>query len=83
MAKNPKADNPEEFADLFDPTYRGNIFGWKISFIGLFVIVSLSAFAVYRHYQLGVSLSGKDVPQEVRDSLYETVRDTIIKHPLE
>lgn len=73
----------EEFADLFDPTYRGNIFGWKFSLTGLAVMVFLLGFVIYRHQTMGVSFSGQDVPQEVRDSLYRMVEDTIIKHPLE
>lgn len=82
MAENQEKE-PEEFSDLFDPTYRGNIFGWKFSLTGLFFILLLSGIAIYRHYTLGVSLSGNDVPQTVKDSLYQEVRDTIIKHPLD
>ena len=41
----------------------GNIFGWRISLIGLVLIVVLGALAAYRHYTLDVPV-GFDDPLE-------------------
>ena len=51
-----------EERDRFDGDYVGNIFGWKLSMIGLVVIVLFSALIVYRHYAL-------DVPFGIEDPL--------------
>jgi len=48
--------------DPYDGEYVGNIFGWKLSMIGLIVIVLFSALIVYRHYAL-------DVPFGIEDPL--------------
>ena len=77
MAKNPKADNPEEFADLFDPTYQGNIFGWKLSFVGLGIILLAVGTVIYRHITLGVSFTGGPMSPAVVDTLEQVVRDTL------
>jgi hypothetical protein len=42
---------------------EGNVFGWRISAIGLIVIALLAAFAAYRHYTLDVPV-GFDDPLE-------------------
>ncbi len=50
-----------------------NIFGWRISFIGLAVIVLLGALAAYRHYTLEVPVGFDDpltMPQQ-RDYYHE------------
>lgn len=52
-----------EERDPFDGDYVGNIFGWKLSMIGLVVIVLFSALIVYRHYALDVPF-GIDDPLE-------------------
>lgn len=44
-----------------------NLFGWKISLIGLAIILILSAVAAYRHYSLGVPV-GFDDPLEQEGS---------------
>lgn len=75
--KNPKADNPEEFADLFDPTYQGNIFGWKLSFISLGIILFAVGTVIYRHVTMGVSFTGGPVSPGVIDTLEQVVRDSI------
>ena len=78
MAKNPKADNPEEFADLFDPTYQGNIFGWKYSFIGLGIILLAVGTVIYRSVSMGVSVTGGGrVSPAVIDTLEQVIRDSI------
>ena len=78
MARNPKEDNPEEFADLFDPTYQGNVFGWKLSFMGLGVILLAVGTVVYRHITMGVSFTGNErVAPAVIDTLEQIVRDTL------
>lgn len=38
----------------------GNLFGWKISLIGLVLIVALGALAAYRHYTLDVPVGFED-----------------------
>ncbi|MFT7121340.1 MAG: hypothetical protein ACJAZ9_001518 [Neolewinella sp.] len=53
----------EDKKDPYDGEYVGNIFGWKISFIGLFVISSITALAAYRHITMDVPL-GIDDPME-------------------
>lgn len=50
-----------------DEQASGNIFGWKISLIGLAVIVALAALAAYRHYTLRVPV-GFDDPLEQTES---------------
>ena len=75
--KNPKADNPEEFGDLFDPTYQGNVFGWKLSFVGLAIILFAVGTVVYRHITMGISFTGGPVEGAVMDSLEQVVRDSI------
>ena len=46
--------------DPYDGDYIGNIFGWKISLVGLVLIVALTALAAYRHVTLDVPLGFKD-----------------------
>lgn len=53
--------------DNSDNSSSGNIFGWRISLIGLIIIVVLSAVAAYRHYTLGVPV-GFDDPLEQPES---------------
>ncbi len=43
----------EKYNDPFDGEYIGNIWGWKISFWGLALILVLVAFMWYRHQQVG------------------------------
>lgn len=37
--------------------YPGNIWGWRLSFVGLFLIVFLGGLMVYQHVVLDVPLS--------------------------
>jgi len=46
--------------DPFDGDYIGNIFGWKISFIGLGVMLLLGTVIGYRHYTTGEPLGFED-----------------------
>ncbi|MBB4077751.1 hypothetical protein GGR28_000352 [Lewinella aquimaris] len=50
-----------------DQTPVGNIFGWRVSLIGLVLIVALAALAAYRHYSLSVPV-GFDDPLEQEGS---------------
>ncbi|WP_116109026.1 hypothetical protein [Lewinella sp. IMCC34191] len=45
----------------------GNIFGWRISLIGLVIILFLAALAAYRHYTMDVPV-GFDDPLEQPES---------------
>lgn len=51
-----------EERDPFDGDYVGNIFGWRISMIGLVVILAFGLLIVGRHYYL-------DVPYGIEDPL--------------
>lgn len=57
-----KAENnlSDDAKDPYDGEYIGNVFGWKISFIGLGVIVFFVVWAAYRHYSLGVPIGFED-----------------------
>lgn len=48
--------------DPFDGEYIGNIFGWKLSMIGLAVILAFGALIIGRHYYL-------DIPFGIEDPL--------------
>lgn len=50
----------EDPKDPYDGEYIGNIFGWKISFIGLGVILFFTAVIAYRHYTLDAPLGFED-----------------------
>lgn len=52
-----------EERDPFDGEYIGNIFGWKLSLIGLVVIVGFGLLIGIRHYVLDVPV-GFDDPLE-------------------
>ncbi len=54
-----------EERDPYDGDYVGNIFGWKLSLLGLALIVLLSSWAAYRHYTLDVPV-GFDDPLEAQ-----------------
>lgn len=61
MDRNKSGDEPLVHGkDPYDGDYIGNIFGWKVSFIGLGVIVFFVAWAAYRHYTLGVPVGFED-----------------------
>lgn len=45
-----KTENP--LKDPFDGEYIGNIWGWKISFIGLGVMLVMGLLMAYRHHQI-------------------------------
>lgn len=50
----------DEKRDPFDGDYIGNIFGWKISMIGLVVILAFSSLIAYRHYSMDVPIGFED-----------------------
>ena len=43
-----------------DRPQSGNLFGWRISLIGLALILALTALAAYRHYTLRVPVGFDD-----------------------
>ncbi|MEM1320408.1 MAG: hypothetical protein AAGG75_09130 [Bacteroidota bacterium] len=47
-----KKDEKGSYWDEWDGEYIGNIWGWKNSFIGLFLIVIMLALMIYRHATL-------------------------------
>lgn len=50
----------EDKRDPYDGDYVGNIFGWKLSMIGLVVITLLCLLAAYRHYTMDVPVGFED-----------------------
>ena len=56
----PDSEREPEASDPYDGEYIGNIFGWKVSLIGLGVIVFFVALAAYRHYSLDVPVGFED-----------------------
>ena len=65
----------------------GNLFGWKISLIGLVLIVALGALAAYRHYALDVPVGFEDplnMPEtrgyyQEKAEQERSARDTLIR----
>ncbi|MFK8163569.1 MAG: hypothetical protein AB8H12_14040 [Lewinella sp.] len=57
----------EEKRDPFDGDYIGNIFGWKLSLIGLVVISLFCAIAAYRHYTMDVPIGFDDPLEDQKD----------------
>lgn len=56
----PPPHKETEARDPYDGEYIGNVFGWKISLIGLGVILFFVALAAYRHYSLDVPVGFED-----------------------
>ena len=56
----PDPDRATEAKDPYDGEYIGNIFGWKVSLIGLAVIVFFVSLVAYRHYSLQVPVGFDD-----------------------
>lgn len=59
--------------------YLGNIFGWRLSFIGLGVILLLSGIAAYRTYTLDAEI-GFEEPVHSLDMRGDTIqfkKDTV------
>ncbi|MCP9237781.1 hypothetical protein [Lewinella sp. JB7] len=55
-----------------DEEATGNIFGWRISLIGLGLILLLAALAAYRHYTLSVPVGFDDpLEQEGRQEYHQ------------
>jgi hypothetical protein len=53
-----------EKKDPFDGEYIGNIWGWKLSLIGLIVLVFFLGLIAYRHYALDVPLGFEEIRQD-------------------
>ncbi|MCB0706973.1 MAG: hypothetical protein KDC34_16775 [Saprospiraceae bacterium] len=54
----------EERRDPFDGDYIGNIWGWKISFIGLGVILFFVGLMIWRSYATGKPMFPTEMPAE-------------------
>jgi len=59
-------DNNEQ-RDPYDGDYVGNIFGWKLSLMGLGLILFLGAVIGYRHYTMEVPLGFDDPLESQKD----------------
>ncbi|MFT6000988.1 MAG: hypothetical protein ACI81P_003454 [Neolewinella sp.] len=72
----------EEKRDPYDGDYIGNIFGWKLSLIGLVVISLFCGMVAYRHYTMDVPI-GFDDPLEDQKERFapagkaDRVKDTL------
>lgn len=55
---------PKLFTDPNDGPYVGNFFGWRVSLIGAVVILSLIAWAAYRHYTMDAPFGMEDPNQQ-------------------
>lgn len=66
----------EDKKDPFDGEYIGNIFGWKLSMVGLVLILLLLALMLYRHWKLGVPFGFEEGTQE-KVEINEVPLDTI------
>lgn len=53
------------FQDPQDEEYLGNIWGWKISFMGLALILFFGGLIIYRHYTLDVPFGLEDPDTKV------------------
>ena len=69
--------NKPEHKDPFDGAYLGNIFGWKISLIGLVVIVLMTGIMAYRYYFLGVPIMETDASPPKTTTSQPIEKDTI------
>lgn len=79
MTKKEK-EPPQIFKDPFDGEYIGNIWGWKISLIGLAVMVFLSLVVWYRYSQL----TEEEIRQwEIKNQEQSEPSGTILVYPLD
>ncbi len=62
-------DKDNKRKDPFDGEYLGNIWGWKLSFIGLGVILFFLFLALFRQYQTGRSMFDPPPPSSVDTTL--------------
>jgi hypothetical protein len=67
----------EEKRDPFDGEYIGNIWGWRLSLIGLGVLVFFLGLIAYRHYALDVPLGFEEIRQDQRTTPDTAVKDSI------
>ena len=61
--------------------YKGNIFGWKFSLMGLVFIIFIGGLAIYRHVTLGVPFNMEEMAKEPAKDSIEIEQDTL-KAPL-
>ena len=62
-----------------EENYMGNIWGWRLSMIGLIVIVALTALIVYRHLTLDVPVGFDETENVATDSLQQDSLNTNLK----
>ncbi|MBR9922869.1 MAG: hypothetical protein GYB31_18735 [Bacteroidetes bacterium] len=65
----------EENKDPFDGEYIGNIWGWKISFIGLGVLLFFLGLMIWRSYSTGKPFfpTGEEQTEELVNPLPDTL----------
>ncbi len=72
-----------EQRDPYDGDYVGNIFGWKLSMVGLLLIVLLASLAAYRHYSLDVPIGFEDPLENQKDRFAPASRADLAKDSLD
>ncbi|MDX1666358.1 MAG: hypothetical protein R3350_03980 [Saprospiraceae bacterium] len=60
--------------DPFDGEYIGNIWGWRISLIGLALIVVLGGIMIYRHQTLDVPFGTETQKEEGSEMTADSTR---------
>lgn len=67
-----------EKRDPMDGDYVGNVFGWKISMIGVVVIGGLMLIAIARAYYLDVPMTYED-PDAPKTEQVDSLNDSSVK----
>jgi len=73
-----KRKEQEEFFSN-EENYLGNIWGWRLSKIGLVVIVALTSLIIYRHLTLDVPVGFEEKENVAADSLQQDSLNTNLK----
>jgi hypothetical protein len=69
----------EDLQSEDDPNYMGNMWGWKLSYISLGIIVFFVGWMAYLHWKTGTVPSGYN-PDEVKKDTTEIHKDTSTTH---
>jgi len=67
----------EEKRDPLDGEYIGNIWGWRLSLIGLVVLAFFLGLIAYRHYALDVPLGFEELRQDQSTAPDTALKDSI------
>ncbi len=67
------------FKQKDDGKYMGNVWGWKVSFLGGIVLSTLLAVMIYRHVTLGVAPGFEETDFLYFDPAPIKTKDTITK----